>query len=50
MLVRVRARAAHAHQGGAQELRFIDGRPPRRALAVLADNLAATIEALRSAL
>jgi hypothetical protein len=37
-------------KGGAKELRFIDGRPPRRALAVTADDLAATIEALRNAL
>ena len=37
-------------KGGAKELRLIDGRRPRRALAVTAQDIAATIEALKSAL
>ena len=34
-------------KGGAQELRFIDGRPPLYSLAVSADDLSATIDALQ---
>jgi hypothetical protein len=36
-------------RGGAEQLRFIDGRPPLSSLAVSADDLAATIEALKNA-
>jgi hypothetical protein len=37
-------------KGGGRELRFIDGRPARRSLAVAAEDIAATIEALKNAL
>lgn len=36
-------------RGGAGEMRFIDGRAPLSSLAVSADDLAATIEALKNA-
>ena len=36
-------------KGGARELRFIDGRPPRGSLAVTAADVAATIRALEAA-
>ena len=36
-------------KGGGKELRFLDGRPPRRLLAVTAENVAATIKALKAA-
>ena len=36
-------------KAGARELRFIDGRPTLAALAVAADDLSATIDALKSA-
>ncbi len=36
-------------KGGARELRFIDGRPPRGSLAVRAADVAATIKALEAA-
>ena len=36
-------------RGGAEQMRFIDGRPPLSSLAVSADDLAATIDALKNA-
>ena len=36
-------------KGGARELRFIDGRPPRHSLAVAANDVTHTIETLKSA-